>query len=59
MLQPSDYEAMPINTEDFASVLFEFNNGARGSGSVSQVFAGRKNRLFFELAGSKNSVVRD
>jgi predicted dehydrogenase len=59
MLQPSDYEAMPINTEDFASVLFEFSNGARGSFSVSQVFAGRKNRLFFELAGSKSSVVWD
>jgi hypothetical protein len=42
MLQPSDCEAMPINTEDFASVLFEFDNGARGSFSVSQVFAGRK-----------------
>jgi predicted dehydrogenase len=59
MLQPSDYEPMPINTEDFASVLFQFENGAHGSFSVSQCFAGRKNRLFYELAGSKKSLVWD
>jgi predicted dehydrogenase len=59
MLKPSDYEAVPINTEDYASVLFEFSNGAHGSFSVSQCFAGRKNRLFYELSGSKCSVVWD
>jgi predicted dehydrogenase len=59
MLEPSDYEAVPINTEDYASVLLEFNDGARGSFTVSQVFAGRKNRLSFELSGSKCSLVWD
>jgi predicted dehydrogenase len=59
MLQPSDYEPVPINTEDYANVLFEFDNGSSGSFSVSQCFAGRKNRLFLELAGSKCSVVWD
>ncbi len=59
MLQPSDYEAVPINTEDYANVLFEFDNGAGGSFSVSQCFAGRKNRLFYELSGSKCSLVWD
>jgi predicted dehydrogenase len=59
MLQPSDYEAVPIHTEDYASVLLEFSNGARGSFTVSQCFAGRKNRLFYELSGSKCSVVWD
>jgi predicted dehydrogenase len=59
MLTPEDYEAMPINTEDYASVLFEFSNGAVGAFHVSQVFAGRKNRLFYELAGSKCSLVWD
>ena len=59
MLEPSDYEAAPIDTEDYASVLLEFNDGARGSFSVSQVFAGRKNRLFYELSGSKCSLVWD
>lgn len=59
MLTAADYDKMPINTEDFASVLFQLNNGAQGSFSVSQVFAGRKNRLFYELAGSKKSLVWD
>jgi predicted dehydrogenase len=59
MLTPDDYEAMPINTEDYASVMFELNNGAVGVFNVSQVFAGRKNRLFYELAGSKCSLVWD
>jgi len=59
MLQPSDYEPVNINTEDYANVLFEFDNGAGGSFTVSQCFAGRKNRLFFELSGSKCSVVWD
>ena len=59
MLEPTDYEAAPIGTEDYASVLLEFNDGARGSFTVSQVFAGRKNRLFFELSGSKCSLVWD
>jgi predicted dehydrogenase len=59
MLQPSDYEPVPIGTEDYANVLFEFDNGAGGSFTVSQCFAGRKNRLFYELSGSKCSVVWD
>src|SRR6266849_5092632 len=49
MLQPSDYEPVKINTEDYANVLFEFDNGAGGSFTVSQCFAGRKNRLFYEF----------
>jgi predicted dehydrogenase len=59
MLQPSDYEPVDIDTEDYANVIFEFSNGASGSFSVSQCFAGRKNRLFYELSGSKCSVVWD
>jgi predicted dehydrogenase len=59
MLAPSDYEPVDIHTEDYANVLFEFDNGAGGSFTVSQCFAGRKNRLFFELAGSKSSLAWD
>ena len=59
MLQPSDYEPVKINTEDYANVIFEFNDGSTGSFSVSQCFAGRKNRLFYELAGSKCSMAWD
>jgi predicted dehydrogenase len=59
LLQASDYEPVPINTEDYASVLLEFSNGARGSFTVSQCFAGRKNRMCYELSGSKCSIVWD
>jgi predicted dehydrogenase len=52
MLEPSDYQEVPINTEDHASVLLRFDNGAKGSVTVSQVSAGRKNRLNLEISGS-------
>jgi len=58
-LDPSDYEAQEINTEDYASVLFEMANGTRGVFTVSQVAAGRKNRLHFELDGSKCAISWD
>jgi predicted dehydrogenase len=56
VLQPEDYEDMPIDTEDYATVLFRFENDARGVMTVNQVAAGRKNRLCFEMNGSKKSV---
>jgi predicted dehydrogenase len=59
VLQPEDYEPVPINTEDYATVAFEFENGAVGSFTVSQCFAGRKNRMFYEISGSKCSLVWD
>ena len=52
MLTPEDYQEMPINTEDHATVLLRFDNGSKGSITVSQVNAGRKNRLNIEIAGS-------
>jgi len=56
MLQPSDYIDQPIHTEDYASVLLHCQNGVRGVLTVSQVSAGRKNRLFYEISGSKSSL---
>ena len=56
VLQPEDYQDIPINTEDYAAVLFRFENDARGVMTVNQVAAGRKNRLYFELDGSEKSV---
>lgn len=53
MLQASDYQEVPINTEDHANVLLRFDNGNKGSVTVSQVSAGRKNRLNLEISGSK------
>ncbi|MCH7412150.1 Gfo/Idh/MocA family oxidoreductase [Belliella sp. R4-6] len=55
MLSPSDYAEVPINTEDHATVLLRFDNGNKGSVTVSQVNAGRKNRLNIEIAGSKSN----
>ncbi len=45
-------EPVPIDTEDFGSVLLRFKGGARGVLWVSQVTAGRKNCLRFDVAGA-------
>ena len=55
MLQPEDYADVPITTEDHANVLLRFDNGNRGSITVSQVSAGRKNQLKLEISGSKKT----
>ncbi len=51
-----DYEEIKINTEDYATVLLRFDNGAHGSMTVNQVAAGRKNRLYFEIYGTKKAI---
>ncbi len=55
MLQPEDYAEVPINTEDYATVMLRLDNGNKGVITVSQVSAGRKNRLSLEIAGSKQT----
>jgi predicted dehydrogenase len=50
------YANYPVQTEDFASVLLEFDSGARGNLAVSQVAAGRKNCIRIEIYGSKMSA---
>ena len=55
-LRPEDFVDEPIRTEDYATVLLHFEGGARGVMTVSQVSSGRKNRLFFEINGSRSSV---
>lgn len=50
------YASYKVRTEDFASVLLQFSNGARGNLSVSQVAAGRKNCIRIEVYGSKKSA---
>jgi len=56
ILKPEDYKDVKINTEDYASVLLRFDSGAKGVLTVSQVAAGRKNRLYFEIDGSKKAA---
>ncbi|MDQ6676648.1 MAG: Gfo/Idh/MocA family oxidoreductase [Acidobacteriota bacterium] len=58
-LQPSDYEEVKIDTEDFAAVLLRLGERTRGAFTVSQMSAGRKNRLSMEIYGSKGSVTWD
>jgi predicted dehydrogenase len=59
VLRPEDLEDVPINTEDYASILVEFDSGAHGCLTVNQCAAGRKNRLYFEIDGSKCAIVWD
>ena len=58
-LKPSDYEKKRVTTEDYGTVLVEFDSGAHGVFTVHQCAAGRKNRLYFEIDGSKCAVVWD
>jgi predicted dehydrogenase len=50
------YAAYKVATEDFANVLLQFSNGARGNLGVSQVAAGRKNSIRIEIYGSRKSA---
>ena len=45
-----------IHTEDTASILLRFESGARGVVTVSQISAGRKNALSFEIDGSESAL---
>ncbi|PBI78816.1 dehydrogenase [Rahnella victoriana] len=53
------YESRDVTTEDMGFVLFRFDDGSKGSFSVSQVSAGRKNRLSLEVNGSLSSLAWD
>jgi predicted dehydrogenase len=55
-LQPEDYDEVPIDTEDFASVLVRLGDRCRGAYTVSQVSAGNKNSFRFEIYGTKAGV---
>jgi predicted dehydrogenase len=46
-------------TEDVASILLRFANGARGALAVSQISAGRKNSLQWEIDGATGSAAWD
>jgi predicted dehydrogenase len=53
---PGEYTEVPVATEDFGSMIFRLGDTARGAMTVSQVSAGRKNRLFVEVYGTKSSL---
>ena len=52
-------EDAPMTTEDLAHILLRFEGGARGSVVVSQVSAGRRNSLRFEVDGSRGALAWD
>ena len=56
---PRESAPVAIATEDYGSILLRFRNSARGAVTVSQVTAGRKNRLYLEVAGSKGALAWD
>ena len=51
-----DFDEVPISTDDYASVLLHFEKDVRGVMKVSQVSAGRKAQLDFEINGSEGSL---
>jgi predicted dehydrogenase len=55
-VQFDDYTEVDIDTEDGANVLVQFDSGAKGVFTVSQVSAGRKNHEWFEIDGSKMAI---
>jgi len=48
-----------VETEDIAALMFELQSGVLGSVVISQVAAGRKNHLWFEVSGSSESLFFD
>jgi predicted dehydrogenase len=52
-------ELRAVTTEDAAVLLFETDEGAMGSVVISQVSAGRKNRLWIELDGADAALAFD
>jgi predicted dehydrogenase len=53
---PVERESVPVSTEDQAAILLRLENGALGSLLVSQVSAGRKNALSFQVDGGTGSL---
>src|SRR5262245_60603782 len=51
-----DTVEVQMETEDAAGILLRFEGGARGVLTVSQVSAGRKNRLSWEIDGSESAL---
>jgi predicted dehydrogenase len=49
----------PVATEDIVCLMARMQNGVLASLAISQVSAGRKNRLWFEIDGARQSVVFD
>ena len=49
--------ARPVDTEDAVVLQFETDGGALGSAVISQISAGRKNRLWLEVDAAEQALV--
>ena len=58
-VQDEETQPVAVGTEDFATVLLRFANGARGSFVVSQTSAGHKNHLTMNVDCARASVAWD
>jgi predicted dehydrogenase len=50
--ESGNYMSYPVDTEDYAQMLFEFENGVLGNLTVSQVSAGYKNYMEYRQTGT-------
>jgi len=55
----ADTTEREIKTEDAALILLRYDNGARGQMAVSQISAGHKNSLQYEIDGSAGAAAWD
>ena len=55
-IKTADYIEQPVHTEDYAAIILKYENNMRGVLTVSQVSAGCKNRLQYEIFGSKSGI---
>ena len=55
----SDAPLVDVETEDTALIMFRTANDVAGSAVISQLSAGRKNRLWVEVDGMQHSAVFD
>lgn len=53
------YTDVKVTGEDVASLLLRFDNGAKGNAILSQMFAGKKNKISFFFGGTKKSAEWD
>src|SRR5579863_7101690 len=53
---PANADPVPIETDDYGSVLFHLEGDLSGAMTVSQVSAGRRARLWFEIDGTEGSL---
>jgi predicted dehydrogenase len=54
-----EQDMRPVTTEDVACLMFRTAENVAGTVTISQVSAGRKNRLWIELDGGEASLVFD